>query len=129
MAVLVLDLDNLKYINDTFGHAVGDRALCAVAGVLKGAIRPYDICVRYGGDEFIVLLSDCGSEQAAAKGLELQRAVEATPCPVNDLLRVKLSISVGAAVFPVDGDTYDLLLSHADGRMYRDKASRKRGGT
>jgi len=126
VAVLVLDLDNLKYINDNFGHSVGDRALCAVAAVLRGAIRPYDICVRYGGDEFIVLLSECGADQAEAKRIELQRAVDTLPFSVGEAVRVKLAISIGAAVFPDDGDTYDLLLSHADGRMYRDKASRKR---
>ena len=127
MAVLLLDLDNLKPINDTFGHHAGNLALCAVASVLRGAIRPYDICVRCGGDEFIVLLSDCEVDQAEAKRLELQKAVEAMPFSVGDLLRVRLSISVGAAVFPIDGETYDALLEVADSRMYRDKAERKHG--
>jgi diguanylate cyclase (GGDEF)-like protein len=127
MAVLLLDLDNLKPINDTFGHHAGNRALCAVASVLRGAIRPYDICVRCGGDEFVVLLSDCGVDQAEAKRLELQKAVESVPFTVGELLRVRLSISVGAAVFPLDGETYDALLEIADGRMYRDKAERKHG--
>ena len=127
MAVLLLDLDNLKPINDTFGHHAGNRALCAVASVLRGAIRPYDICVRCGGDEFVVLLSDCGVDQAEAKRLELQKAVESVPFTVGELLRVRLSISVGAAVFPLDGETYDALLEIADSRMYRDKAERKQG--
>ena len=120
-----VDLDNLKPINDTFGHQAGNRALCGVAAVLRGAIRPYDICVRYGGDEFIVLLSDFGSDQAAAKSLELQNAVESMPFSVGDLLRVRLTISVGAAVFPADGDSYEALLQVADARMYEDKAARK----
>jgi len=127
VAVLLLDVDNLKPINDTFGHHAGDRALCAVASVLRGAIRPYDICARSGGDEFIVLLSDCGADQAEAKRLELQRAVEAMPFSVGERLRVRLSISVGAAVFPVDGETHDALLEVADSRMYRDKAGHKHG--
>jgi diguanylate cyclase (GGDEF)-like protein len=93
--------------------------------VLRGAIRPYDICVRYGGDEFIVLLSDFGADQAAAKCLELQHAVEGMPFSVGDLLRVRLTISIGAAVFPSDGDSYDALLQIADTRMYKDKAARK----
>ena len=125
VTVLLLDLDNLKPINDTFGHQAGNRALCGVAAVLRGAIRPYDICVRYGGDEFIVLLSDFGSDQAAAKSLELQNAVESMPFSVGDLLRVRLTISVGAAVFPADGDSYEALLQVADARMYEDKAARK----
>jgi diguanylate cyclase (GGDEF)-like protein/putative nucleotidyltransferase with HDIG domain len=126
MALLVLDLDNLKNLNDTFGHNAGDRALCAVASVLRNAIRPYDICVRYGGDEFIVLLSDCGADQADAKRLELQKGVESLPFSVGEMLRTRLSISVGVAVFPEDGDSYDVLLGVADSRMYRDKAERKR---
>ncbi|MFO7695222.1 MAG: diguanylate cyclase [Vicinamibacterales bacterium] len=125
VTLMLLDLDNLKPINDTFGHQAGNRALCAVAAVLRGAIRPYDICVRYGGDEFIVLLSDFGGEQAEAKRLELQQAVESMPFNVGDLLRVRLTISVGAAVFPADGDSYEALLQVADKRMYEDKAARK----
>jgi diguanylate cyclase (GGDEF)-like protein len=96
-----------------------------VAAVLRGAIRPYDICVRYGGDEFIVLLSDFGADQAAAKRVELQKAVEHMPFSVGDLLRVRLSISIGEAVFPSDGDSYEALLQVADSRMYEDKAQRK----
>jgi diguanylate cyclase (GGDEF)-like protein/putative nucleotidyltransferase with HDIG domain len=125
VTVMLLDLDNLKPINDTFGHQAGNRALCAVASVLRGAIRPYDICVRYGGDEFIILLSDFGADQADAKRLELQRALENTPFSVGDLLRVRLTISIGTAVFPADGDSYETLLQVADRRMYDDKASRK----
>ena len=125
VTLMLLDLDNLKAINDTFGHQAGNRALCAVAGVLRGAIRPYDICVRYGGDEFIVLLSDFGTDQAEAKRVELHNAVESMPFNVGDMLRVRLSISIGAAVFPADGDSYEALLQVADRRMYEDKAARK----
>ena len=73
VSLLVMDLDNFKDINDTYGHHVGDRALRDVAGVLRAGIRPYDICVRYAGDEFIVVLSGCGGEEAERKRLELQR--------------------------------------------------------
>ena len=76
VSLLVMDLDNFKDINDTYGHHVGDRALREVAGVLRTGIRPYDICVRYAGDEFIVVLSGCGGEEAERKRLELQRAVD-----------------------------------------------------
>jgi len=125
VTLMLLDLDNLKPINDTFGHQAGNRALCAVAAVLRGAIRPYDICVRYGGDEFIVLLSDFGTDQADAKRVELHNAVESMPFNVGELLRVRLTISIGAAVFPADGDSYEALLQVADRRMYEEKAARK----
>src|SRR3981081_1213496 len=74
VSLLVMDLDNFKEINDTYGHHVGDRALRDIAGVLRAGIRPYDICVRYAGDEFIVVLSGCGGEEAERKRLGLQRA-------------------------------------------------------
>jgi diguanylate cyclase (GGDEF)-like protein/putative nucleotidyltransferase with HDIG domain len=131
ISLLVMDLDNFKEINDTFGHHVGDRALRDVARVLRAGIRPYDICVRYAGDEFIVVLSGCGGEEAERKRLELQRAVDALPFEAAKGTSRALAISVGAAVFPHDGDTYDTLVATADSRMYRDKTRRKRetGGT
>ncbi|HSK11379.1 MAG TPA: diguanylate cyclase [Vicinamibacterales bacterium] len=126
VAILVLDLDHFKGINDTYGHNVGDRALREVARVLRDATRPYDICVRYAGDEFIVVLADCGAEDAESKRIELQQAVDDLAFDVEGGERVKLAISIGAAVFPHDGDTYEALLATADGRMYRDKKVRKR---
>ena len=79
VSLLVMDLDNFKEINDTYGHHVGDKALREVAAVLRAGIRPYDVCVRYAGDEFIVVLSGCGSEEAEQKRCELQQAVEQPP--------------------------------------------------
>jgi diguanylate cyclase (GGDEF)-like protein len=126
VSLVVLDLDDFKEINDTYGHHVGDRALRDVAGVLRGAIRPYDICVRYAGDEFIVVLAGCGSEEAENKRQELQQAVDGLLFEVRPGTEVPLSISAGVAVFPHDGDSYESLLAKADSRMYRDKLVRKR---
>src|SRR5262252_2358215 len=103
VSLLVMDLDSFKDINDTYGHHVGDRALREIAGVLRAGIRPYDICVRYAGDEFIVVLSGCGAEEAERKRLELQTAID-----------------------PHDGESYETLLATAYSRMYRDKTRRKR---
>ncbi len=126
VALLVMDLDNFKEINDTHGHHVGDRALREVAAVLRTAIRPYDMCVRYAGDEFIVVLPGCGQEEAERKRLEAQRTVDQVVFEVRPGRHVPLAISVGAAIFPQDGETYEALLATADSRMYRDKARRKR---
>ena len=126
VSLLVMDLDNFKEINDTYGHHVGDRALREVAAVLRAAIRPYDICVRYAGDEFIVVLSGCGGEEAERKRIELQRAVDQLQFEARPGRLLPVAISVGAAVFPYDGDTYETLLATADSRMYRDKTHRKR---
>src|SRR5690349_4481521 len=126
VSLLVMDLDNFKEINDTYGHHVGDRALRDIAGVLRAGIRPYDICVRYAGDEFIVVLSGCGGEEAERKRVELQSAVDGLRFEARPGKLLPLAISVGASVFPHDGDTYETLLATADSRMYRDKTRRKR---
>jgi diguanylate cyclase (GGDEF)-like protein/putative nucleotidyltransferase with HDIG domain len=125
VALLVMDLDSFKEINDNHGHHVGDKALREVATVLRSAIRPYDICVRYAGDEFIVVLSGCGAEEADRKRLELQRTVDDVLFEARPGRRLPLAISVGAAIYPQDGDSYEALLATADSRMYRDKARRK----
>jgi len=125
VALLVMDLDGFKQINDTHGHHVGDQALCEIADVLRRGIRPYDICVRYAGDEFIVVLSGCNAEEAEAKRIELQRAVDAIPFEARPGRHVRLGVSIGAAVFPRDGRTYEGLLASADRRMYQDKADRR----
>ncbi len=125
VSLLVMDLDEFKDINDTYGHHVGDLALCEVARVLRAGIRPYDICVRYAGDEFIVVLSGCGPEEAEHKRLELQQAVEEVFLEASPGNRVWLSMSIGAAVFPGDGEVYETLLATADQRMYQDKSRRQ----
>jgi diguanylate cyclase (GGDEF)-like protein/putative nucleotidyltransferase with HDIG domain len=125
VSLLVLDLDDFKEINDTYGHHVGDRALRDVAQVLRAVIRPYDICVRYAGDEFIVVLAGCGFDEAENKRKELQDAIEGMIFEGRAGVRIPLSISAGSAVFPHDGDSYESLLAKADSRMYRDKVVRK----
>ena len=126
VSLLVMDLNDFKDINDTFGHHVGDRALREVAQVLRGAIRPYDVCVRYAGDEFIVVLAGCGWDEAEYKRLELQEAVESLVFEAKPGVRMPLSISAGAAVFPHDGNAYEVLMAKADRRMYRNKVMYKR---
>ena len=125
VALLVMDLDNFKEINDSHGHHVGDRALREVASVLRAGIRPYDICVRYAGDEFIVVLSGCGADEAERKRAELQQTVDEVLFEARPGRRLPLAISIGAAIYPQDGDSYESLLATADSRMYRDKTRRK----
>ncbi|HZP47669.1 MAG TPA: diguanylate cyclase [Vicinamibacterales bacterium] len=125
MALIVMDVDGFKQINDTYGHTVGDHALRSVADALQGALRPYDLCVRYAGDEFIVVLSDCSREAADAKRRELQARVADVQLEVRSGKRIRLAASAGASVFPHDGTNYEALLADADHRMYRDKATRR----
>jgi diguanylate cyclase (GGDEF)-like protein/putative nucleotidyltransferase with HDIG domain len=126
ISLMVMDLDSFKEINDNHGHHVGDRALCEIARVLRTTIRPYDICVRYAGDEFIVVMSGCGREEAEQKREELQRSIDAVFFEARPGKRLRLGVSIGTAVFPHDGDSYELLLATADSRMYQNKAERKR---
>jgi diguanylate cyclase (GGDEF)-like protein/putative nucleotidyltransferase with HDIG domain len=125
IGVVVLDLDRLKEINDTYGHEAGDRALRAIGSVLKATVRQNDLCARFAGDEFVVVLWDCPPEHEARRVQELQNAVAAHPFEPRPGVRLSLSISAGPARFPDDGHTFDELLAAADERMYRDKAVRR----
>ncbi|HUE85417.1 MAG TPA: diguanylate cyclase [Vicinamibacterales bacterium] len=125
ISVIVLDLDRLKEINDTYGHEAGDRALRAVGAVLHNTVRQSDVCARFAGDEFVVVLWDCAHEHEARRLHELQDAVALHPFEPRPGVRVTLSISAGLARYPVDGQTFEELLSVADERMYRDKAGRR----
>ena len=128
VSLLLLDLDGFKDINDTYGHHVGDKALRTVAGALQAVIRRYDVCVRYAGDEFVVVLAGCGRDEAEQKRLDLQKAIDDVPFEISPGRQLSLAISVGLAVFPHDGASRDELLAAADRRMYGDKTSRKRHG-
>jgi diguanylate cyclase (GGDEF)-like protein/putative nucleotidyltransferase with HDIG domain len=125
VSLLVMDLDGFKEINDSHGHHIGDKALREVARVLRNGIRPYDICVRYAGDEFVVVLSGCGAIEAEQKQRELQKTIAEICFEVRPGKTVQLGGSFGYAVFPRDGQAYESLLSTADRRMYQDKAARK----
>jgi diguanylate cyclase (GGDEF)-like protein len=125
VALIVMDVDGFKAINDTHGHNVGDNALREVAQALQGALRPYDLCVRYAGDEFIIVLADCSRDAAEAKRRELQQRVSEINFEVRPGKRLSLAASAGASVFPHDGTTYEALLADADHRMYRDKSARR----
>jgi diguanylate cyclase (GGDEF)-like protein/putative nucleotidyltransferase with HDIG domain len=130
LTMIVLDIDEFKRINDTWGHHVGDDCLREVANVLRSTLRPYDMCVRFAGDEFVVVISDCGRDIAETKRLELQEQIGAIEVEVEVYSgkRIQLKASAGAAVFPHDGRTYEELLAQADRRMYQDKSMRRGGG-
>jgi diguanylate cyclase (GGDEF)-like protein len=128
LSALVLDMDGFKQINDEFGHQAGDSALREVAQVLRASLRVYDVCARFAGDEFVLVLGDCDAAQAERRRADLQRAISAIWVePVPGRI-VSLSVSVGAATFPDDADNVEGVISVADRRMYRDKAQRKRLG-
>jgi diguanylate cyclase (GGDEF)-like protein/putative nucleotidyltransferase with HDIG domain len=124
-SMVLLDLDDFKMINDEYGHLTGDRALQEVARALRQTTRPYDTCIRYGGDEFVVLLASCDRAEAEERRRRFQDTVAAIPLETGDGRAISLRVSGGVSVFPDDGETYERLLARADQRMYRNKAKRK----
>jgi len=125
VALVVMDIDEFKSINDNYGHHVGDYALREVASVLQAGLRSYDLCVRYAGDEFIIVLAECSREAAELKRRELQQRVSEIEIEARPGKKIRLCASAGASVYPHDGTTYETLLADADHRMYRDKAARR----
>ena len=121
IAVLFVDLDRFKRVNDTFGHPVGDDLLQQVASRLRDAIRESDTVARIGGDEFLVVLHAIANPTDAEKVAQSVLDAMTSPFELNGH-EVYLGASVGIAVFPEHGDTPELLVSHADLAMYRAKA-------
>jgi diguanylate cyclase (GGDEF)-like protein len=124
-ALIIIDVDHFKLVNDHHGHDAGDRALRLIADAIKQAVRSYDVCARSGGDEFLVFLSECDREHAARRTLEIQQAVAGLRFEAVPGGPIPLTVSVGFAVYPDDGGTYEALLKTADDRMYRDKSSHR----
>ncbi len=124
LSLIVFDLDEFKGINDTYGHPIGDAALKSVSTLLSRALRPYDVCVRYAGDEFVIVLSDCTAAEAESKRRELQATAEGGLFDLGPV-KLPLRLSAGCATYPADGDDYQGLLARADHRMYQDKAQRR----
>jgi len=124
-ALLFIDLDRFKFVNDRLGHTVGDKLLAIVGLRILAAIRSEDLACRYGGDEFVVLLSGIGDAAIAGSVVEKIRD-RIDGCYGIDDNAVRISASVGMALYPAHGNHSDALLRHADASMYRSKAERAR---
>lgn len=120
MALLFLDLDKFKPINDSLGHEAGDQVLKAVAARLASCLREGDTLARVGGDEFVVLLLNiAGKEEISIVALKIIDIISG-PIPVNGQA-IEIGCSIGISIFPKDGADYDALLRNADAAMYRAK--------
>lgn len=123
-ALMMLDLDNFKSINDTLGHLSGDELLRMVAGRLKEALRRDDIVSRQGGDEFAILIRISDAEEEAHLVADKIVTLFATPFVIDDQ-EFAVTASIGLALYPRDGDSLELLLRHADTAMYAAKSAGK----
>ena len=124
LALLFLDINDFKSINDVHGHAAGDRILCMIARRLESCLRETDTVARMGGDEFTVLLTDIQSRDAISKKLEQIHDVMAAPLPPEFGALKMPSCSIGVAYYPEDGKDADTLLIYSDNEMYRMKRHR-----
>jgi diguanylate cyclase (GGDEF)-like protein len=122
-AVMLVDVDDLKRINDTHGHQAGTEAIQAVANVLRRVVRGSDCLARYGGDEFVVILREANMKGAQIVINRLREML--TEEVIDGAPDLQLSASVGVALFGEDGKSSEELLEAADRRMYRDKQTRK----
>jgi diguanylate cyclase len=119
--ILMIDLDDLKLVNDRFGHFVGDRLLEAVARVIGSRVRRIDIAARYGGDEFVVLLPETDVGGGLVLAEKIRQGATALRIPIPGGSPIRASLSIGVAAYPTDGATADELLSAADQAMYVSK--------
>jgi diguanylate cyclase (GGDEF)-like protein/putative nucleotidyltransferase with HDIG domain len=128
-ALLCLDLDSFKPINDNFGHQKGDEVLQDLSGIFRALVRAEDVVARYGGDEFLIVQHAAGPTEAEDLAARIRAAVEAyDPKLVHPRLgQLRLSVSIGYACYPLHGEDCAALLSEADGHMYRNKSEQKLG--
>ena len=121
LSVLMLDLDDFKVVNDTFGHLFGDLVLVHVAERIRSALRAHDVPARYGGDEFAVILPETDAEAAARVAARVAEALSTAPYEADGRLPVAVGVSVGGATYPAQGRTATELIATADAALYASK--------
>jgi diguanylate cyclase (GGDEF)-like protein len=121
LAVFMVDVDHFKKFNDQSGHSAGDTVLKEVARVLGSAVRTEDLVCRYGGEEFTIILPDVTPEAAYEKAEALRVAVSELRAVLDNNPDNEITISIGVALFPKDGQVPESLLKHADAALYRAK--------
>ncbi len=119
-SILMLDLDYFKQVNDTFGHEAGDKVLKTLAEILLKSARTSDMVIRYGGEEFLIILMDTGAEDAARIAEKIRAKVEETKVSLPGTV-VQKTISIGVSEFPSDADTFWQVVKYADVALYEAK--------
>lgn len=126
--VVMLDLDDFKLVNDTYGHKAGDKMLREVAHIIQEQLREYDFLARYAGDEFVAIVQEVEDSQVDDLRYRIENAVGRFSMQVRGDKHARVGISVGTATFDIDGETLDQLLIVADQAMYRVKSDHKLNG-
>jgi diguanylate cyclase (GGDEF)-like protein len=121
LGTIMLDLDNFKTHNDTFGHEAGDTCLRELGNFLQVHVRGEDLACRYGGDEFIIILPGASLQVTHQRAEKLRRQIKHLRVPYNGQSLGPMTLSLGAAVFPEHGSTAECLLRAADGALYKAK--------
>jgi diguanylate cyclase (GGDEF)-like protein len=121
LSVVMLDLDDFKLVNDTFGHVYGDRVLVHVADLVRSTLRASDVAARYGGDEFALILPETGLEDAARAAERILDALAASPFAADGRRAFPIGASIGLATHPRDGRTATELIAVADAGLYGSK--------
>jgi diguanylate cyclase (GGDEF)-like protein len=114
----MLDLDDFKVVNDSFGHQYGDRVLVHVASLIRSVLRTSDVPARYGGDEFAVILPDATADGAERVSARLLRAFAESPFAADGRQPIPIGVSIGIAAYPVDARSATDLIAVADARLY-----------
>lgn len=128
LSILMIDVNNFKFFNDTYGHLAGDHVLKSIAKVLRDCVRPHDVLARYGGDEFMILMPGATVADAAKIAQEVEARVKKEGYPEPDSDRViPYSVSVGYGSYPEEATTRHELLSLADRSMYKAKRAAQGG--
>lgn len=123
--VIMLDLDDFKIVNDTFGHRVGDQMLREMARIIQGQLREYDFLARYAGDEFVAVVQELAESQVEELRVRIENAVSRFSLHAVGNRHARVGISIGTATYGINGETLDQLLIGADQAMYRVKSSHK----
>ncbi len=120
-SILMLDVDNLKILNDTYGHLLGDEVIKTIARTIKSSCRRIDMVGRYGGDEFVVILPETDRKGAVKVSEKILSRIKSKSLTAPDGTKIPLSVSIGIASYPLDAEDVEKLLSLADAAMYRAK--------
>jgi diguanylate cyclase (GGDEF)-like protein/putative nucleotidyltransferase with HDIG domain len=123
--VVMLDLDEFKIVNDTYGHKLGDKMLREVAAIIQHQLREYDFLARYAGDEFVALVQEVDGTQIEELCMRIESVVSQFALTVGRQGSARVGISIGTATFGTDGETLDHLLMSADDKMYRMKSTHR----